>query len=72
MALVHTRMSAPTYDASAVPGMSAGQAADLLCRAIVDRPPAIAPWWANAAAGLDGIARGPSEALMRRVGRRFS
>lgn len=72
MALVHTRMSAPTYDASAVPGMSAGRAADLLCRAVVDRPPAIAPWWANAAAGLDGIARGPSEALMRRVGRRFS
>lgn len=72
MALVHTRMSAPTYEGSGVPGIEPEQAANVICRAIVDRPAAIAPWWASAAAGIDGFARGPSEMLMRRLGRRFS
>jgi NAD(P)-dependent dehydrogenase (short-subunit alcohol dehydrogenase family) len=72
LALVRTRMSAPTYDDSSVPSLDANEAADVLCRAIVDRPQVIAPWWAHAAAGLDGVARGPSDLLMRHVGRRFS
>jgi NAD(P)-dependent dehydrogenase (short-subunit alcohol dehydrogenase family) len=66
MALVHTRMSAPTDDFRFVPGLSPEQAAGLVCRAIVDRPSAITPWWATASALLGLLARGPSEALVRR------
>jgi NAD(P)-dependent dehydrogenase (short-subunit alcohol dehydrogenase family) len=72
LAIVRTRMSAPTYDDSSIPSLDAEEAADVLCRAIVDRPQVIAPWWAHAAAGIDGVARGPSDALMRHVGRRFA
>jgi NAD(P)-dependent dehydrogenase (short-subunit alcohol dehydrogenase family) len=72
LAIVRTRMSAPTYDDSTVPSLDPDEAADVLCRAIVDRPQVIAPWWAHAAAGIDGIARGPSDALMRHVGRHFA
>jgi NAD(P)-dependent dehydrogenase (short-subunit alcohol dehydrogenase family) len=72
LALVKTRMSAPTFDDSSVPGLDPGEAADVLCRAIVERPQVIAPWWAHAAAGIDGVARGPSDLLMRHVGRRFA
>ncbi len=66
MGLVHTRMSAPTDDFRFVPGLSPEQAAGLVCRAIVRRPSAIAPWWATASALLGLLARGPSEALVRR------
>jgi short-subunit dehydrogenase len=41
--LVHTAMSAPTY--AGMPGLSARGAAQLVCRAIVDRPRLISPWW---------------------------
>jgi NAD(P)-dependent dehydrogenase (short-subunit alcohol dehydrogenase family) len=72
MALVHTRMSAPTGDFKLVPGLSAEQAAGLVCHAIVDRPPAIAPWWATGAALIDTAARGTSDALVRLYARRFT
>lgn len=72
MALVHTRMSAPTDDFKLVPGLSPEQAAGLVCRAIVDRPPAIAPWWASTAALIDAAARGPSERLVRLYASRFT
>jgi NAD(P)-dependent dehydrogenase (short-subunit alcohol dehydrogenase family) len=65
MALVYTRMSAPTGDFKLVPGLSPDEAAGLVCRAIVDRPPAIAPWWASTAALMSTAARGPSEKLVR-------
>lgn len=71
MALVHTRMSAPSADFDAVPGLSPEQAADLVCHAIVERPVAVAPWWASAAAGLDGAARSASLRCARRYGRRI-
>lgn len=66
MGLVYTRMSAPTDDFRFVPGLSPQQAAGLVCRAIVERPSAITPWWATASALLGLLARGPSEALVRR------
>ena len=66
MALVYTRMSAPTDDFRFVPGLSPQEAAGLVCRAIVDRPSAITPWWATASALFGLLARGPSEALVRR------
>jgi NAD(P)-dependent dehydrogenase (short-subunit alcohol dehydrogenase family) len=69
MALVHTRMSAPTGDFDNVPGLSAAGAADVVCHAIVKRPASIAPWWATAASVFGDVARGPSEALTRRYGR---
>jgi hypothetical protein len=69
MALVHTRMSAPTDDFKLVPGLSPEEAAGLIAHAIVDRPPSIAPWWASTAALIGTIARGPSEAIVRRYAR---
>lgn len=72
MALVHTRMSAPTDDFRLVPGLSPDAAAGLVCRAIVERPPAIAPWWATTAALIDAAARGPSDRLVRLYAKRFT
>jgi NAD(P)-dependent dehydrogenase (short-subunit alcohol dehydrogenase family) len=68
MALVHTRMSAPTDDFDGVPGLSPEGAAELVCHALVKRQPAIAPWWATAASVFGDVARGPSEAFTRRYG----
>jgi NAD(P)-dependent dehydrogenase (short-subunit alcohol dehydrogenase family) len=48
MALIHTRMSAPTPIYRHVPGLTAEEAAGLVCRAVVDRPRTITPWWAQA------------------------
>jgi NAD(P)-dependent dehydrogenase (short-subunit alcohol dehydrogenase family) len=72
MALVHTRMSAPTDDFNLVPGLSPEEAAGLVCRAIVERPVAIRPWWATAAALIDTAARGPSDRLVRLYTRHFT
>ena len=47
MPRVATAMSAPTAGRYRVPELSPGQAADLLCRAIVSRERLIAPWWAR-------------------------
>jgi len=72
MALVHTRMSAPTDDFKLVPGLSADEAAGLVCHAIVNRPSAIAPWWATTAALIDTAARGTSDRLVRLYAKRFT
>jgi NAD(P)-dependent dehydrogenase (short-subunit alcohol dehydrogenase family) len=72
MALVYTRMSAPTDDFKLVPGMTPEEAAGLVCHAIVDRPVAIAPWWASTAALISTAARGPSERLVRFYARFYS
>ena len=69
MTLVHTRMSAPTDDFKLVPGLTPDEAAGLVCHAVVDRPPAIAPWWASTAAVLDAVVRPTSEAIVRRYAR---
>jgi NAD(P)-dependent dehydrogenase (short-subunit alcohol dehydrogenase family) len=72
MTLVHTRMSAPTDDFKLVPGLSPDEAAGLVCHAIVDRPSAIAPWWATTAALIDTAARGTSDRLVRLYAKRFT
>ncbi|HEY6781026.1 MAG TPA: SDR family NAD(P)-dependent oxidoreductase, partial [Thermoleophilaceae bacterium] len=56
LALVHTRMSAPTDDFDWVPGLRPDQAADLICNALVERPRTITPWWATAAGVLGSVA----------------
>jgi hypothetical protein len=44
------------------------QAAAVICRAIVERPASIAPWWGRLASAFGALARGPSESYMRRYG----
>jgi NAD(P)-dependent dehydrogenase (short-subunit alcohol dehydrogenase family) len=45
MALIHTRMTAPTPSLRNVPGLFPDQAADIIAKAIIERPRTIAPWW---------------------------
>jgi len=62
--LVRTPMSAPTRLYDFVPAATAGEAADLVCRAIVDRPRTVGPWWAKAGEVAYDVARGPFEAAL--------
>jgi NAD(P)-dependent dehydrogenase (short-subunit alcohol dehydrogenase family) len=64
MPLVHTRMSAPTPAFRYVPGLSADEAADLVCKGIVERPKVISPWWANALEVGSAVTRRPWETAM--------
>jgi NAD(P)-dependent dehydrogenase (short-subunit alcohol dehydrogenase family) len=59
--LVHTAMSAPTYD-PALPGLTAGQAAETICRALVTRPRLLVPWWVRVSAPIAAMAPGPYDA----------
>jgi NAD(P)-dependent dehydrogenase (short-subunit alcohol dehydrogenase family) len=45
LGLVHTAMSAPTEAYARMPGLTADQAACVICRALIERPRTIAPWW---------------------------
>jgi NAD(P)-dependent dehydrogenase (short-subunit alcohol dehydrogenase family) len=64
MPLVHTRVSAPTAVFRYVPGLRPDQAADLVCKAIVDRPRVISPWWAGAVELGTTVTRRPWELAM--------
>jgi NAD(P)-dependent dehydrogenase (short-subunit alcohol dehydrogenase family) len=64
MALVYTRMSAPTRIFRYLPGLEPDEAADLVARAIVERPRTIAPWWLAPAELASDAARAPLEAAM--------
>jgi NAD(P)-dependent dehydrogenase (short-subunit alcohol dehydrogenase family) len=46
MGLIHTRMAEPTPSLRHLPGLSADQAADIVAKAIIDRPRTIEPRWA--------------------------
>jgi NAD(P)-dependent dehydrogenase (short-subunit alcohol dehydrogenase family) len=61
MGLVHTRMSAPTGGLRTMPGMTPDEAAGLVCKAIVDRPGVISPWWAGPIEASFALARRPWE-----------
>jgi NAD(P)-dependent dehydrogenase (short-subunit alcohol dehydrogenase family) len=61
MALIHTRMTAPTKSLRNVPGLYPDQAADIVARAIVKRPRTIAPWWAWPAEVTTVLLRAPVE-----------
>ncbi|HEY7951262.1 MAG TPA: SDR family NAD(P)-dependent oxidoreductase [Solirubrobacterales bacterium] len=62
MALIHTRMSAPTPIYRHVPGQTPEQGAGTICRAIVRRPRSIGPWWSGVADVATTAGRGPWEA----------
>jgi acyl-CoA synthetase (AMP-forming)/AMP-acid ligase II/NAD(P)-dependent dehydrogenase (short-subunit alcohol dehydrogenase family) len=62
MALIHTRMSAPTPIYRHVPGQTPEQAAATICRAIARRPRSIAPWWSPVADVATTVARTPWDA----------
>lgn len=70
MALIHTRMSAPTGIFDNVPGLSAEQAAELVARAIVRRPPKISPWWSDVAYVTFAAGRRPWERIVAALYRR--
>lgn len=70
MPLVHTRMSAPT-DFTGVPGLTADEAADLICHAVVSRPHEIAPWWTGPVQAWTDLRRGAAQRFMERSFRRF-
>jgi NAD(P)-dependent dehydrogenase (short-subunit alcohol dehydrogenase family) len=65
MPLVLTRMSAPTATLRNVPGLRPDQAADLVCKAIVERPTEISPWWTGPVEAGIALARWPWETAMR-------
>jgi NAD(P)-dependent dehydrogenase (short-subunit alcohol dehydrogenase family) len=65
MPLVLTRMSAPTATLRNVPGLRPDQAADLVCKAIVERPPEISPWWTAPIEAGTALSRRPWEVAMR-------
>lgn len=45
MTLMHTRMSAPTPILRRLPGLSPEQAADIVAKAVIERPRTVQPWW---------------------------
>ena len=61
MALIHTRMTAPTASLRNVPGLSPDQAADIIAKAIIERPRTIAPWWLWPAEVTTVLLRAPVE-----------
>jgi acyl-CoA synthetase (AMP-forming)/AMP-acid ligase II/NAD(P)-dependent dehydrogenase (short-subunit alcohol dehydrogenase family) len=67
MALIYTRMSAPTPIFRTLPGLEPDQAADIVCRAIVDRPSLIEPWWLGPAALTTLLPRPTLEAALGAV-----
>ncbi|SED82560.1 SDR family NAD(P)-dependent oxidoreductase [Ruania alba] len=62
--LVHTAMSAPTAAHAHAPGLTADGAAALVCRAIVDRPRLISPWWSRLGGLLSGLVPAASDRLL--------
>lgn len=69
MPLVHTRMSAPTNFGS-MPGLTADEAADVVCHAVVAKPLEIAPWWSAPLQAWTELTRGPAHRFMSRGFRR--
>ncbi|MGX1809636.1 SDR family NAD(P)-dependent oxidoreductase [Nocardia sp. NPDC055321] len=65
MPLVHTRMSAPS-DFSGVPGLTAAEAADLVCHAVVSRPHEITPWWTGPVQAWTDLRRSATQRFMER------
>lgn len=69
--LVHTRMSAPTEAYASMPGLTADQAACVVCRALVERPRNLGPWWLTPAhwlsAPLEPLAHWLQSKLLKRA-----
>jgi short-subunit dehydrogenase len=62
--LVHTDMSAPIPLYRHLPGMTADEAADAVCRAIAYRPRLMSPWWARLGGTVAAAAQPWNDALM--------
>ncbi len=62
--LVHTDMSAPVPLYRHLPGMTAEEAADAVCRAVAYRPRLMSPWWSRAGGMVAGAAQPPTDALL--------
>jgi NAD(P)-dependent dehydrogenase (short-subunit alcohol dehydrogenase family) len=62
--LVHTQMSAPTPLYRYLPGMTADEAADAVCRAIAFRPRLMSPWWARIGGMVSAAAQPSYDAAM--------
>jgi NAD(P)-dependent dehydrogenase (short-subunit alcohol dehydrogenase family) len=65
MALIYTRMSAPTPIMRKLPGLHPDDAADIVAKAIVERPRGLEPWWTWPAEVGSAVARGPLDIAMR-------
>ncbi|HET7902208.1 MAG TPA: SDR family NAD(P)-dependent oxidoreductase [Candidatus Nanopelagicales bacterium] len=63
--LVHTPMSAPTYDPS-IPALTADAAAQVVGRVLVTRPRLLVPWWVRLAAPLQAAAPEVVDAITAR------
>jgi NAD(P)-dependent dehydrogenase (short-subunit alcohol dehydrogenase family) len=61
MALIRTRMMEPTESLKNVPGLSPEEAADIIAKAIIERPRTIAPWWLWPAEVTTVLLRAPIE-----------
>ena len=61
LGLVHTRMSSPTKEYASLPGLSADEAACVLCRALIRRPRSLAPWWLAPVHWLSPVLERPLE-----------
>lgn len=68
--LVRTAMSAATEGYARAPALSADEAAGLICRALVDRPRLISPWWARLGGPLTALAPATADRAMTAVWRR--
>jgi short-subunit dehydrogenase len=62
--LVHTDMSAPVPLYGRLPGMTAEEAADAVCRAVAYRPRLMSPWWSRAGGVVAVVAQPPTDALL--------
>ncbi|HVN42944.1 MAG TPA: SDR family NAD(P)-dependent oxidoreductase [Steroidobacteraceae bacterium] len=70
LGLVHTRMSEPTERYRGMPGLTADEAARVICRALVCRPRRIEPWWIRPLRVLAPWCEGTVDRLFRRSLRR--
>jgi NAD(P)-dependent dehydrogenase (short-subunit alcohol dehydrogenase family) len=70
LGLVHTRMSEPTAHYRTLPGMTADEAAQVVCRALIRRPRAIEPWWLGPLRVLAPWCEGIVDRYFRRCMRR--
>jgi NAD(P)-dependent dehydrogenase (short-subunit alcohol dehydrogenase family) len=65
MGLIHTRMSEPTPSLRNAPGQSAGEAADVVAKAIIKRPRTIQPRWTMPAELMSVLLSGPLDRAAR-------
>ncbi|KUI22726.1 epimerase [Mycobacterium sp. GA-1285] len=70
LGLIDTRMSAPTESLRNAPTLSADEAADIVVKAIVERPRTVAPWWLWPAEVATVLLRRPVERVTQAWWRR--